>query len=164
METRLRNETPEARDGEIFLRGLVVPGGARRGPLVPDDEGFVGTGQPAEIKEDGVARSLQLVHDAELLHHGGFTIAARELDGLYQALPGFLDAACFSLPDPLLGDRIFAAVSPKPGEPISPDEFIAFLEGRRVAPYKFPDRLLVVRQIPRDAQGRILREEILKQV
>jgi acyl-coenzyme A synthetase/AMP-(fatty) acid ligase len=31
-------------------------------------------------------------------------------------------------------------------------------------PYKFPDKLLVVRQIPRDAQGRMLREEILKQV
>jgi mycobactin salicyl-AMP ligase len=87
-----------------------------------------------------------------------------ELDGLYQAFPGFLDAACFALPDPLLGDRIFAAVSPKPGEPVSLDEFISFLEGRRVAPYKFPGRLLMVRQIPRDAQGRILREEILKQV
>jgi non-ribosomal peptide synthetase component E (peptide arylation enzyme) len=57
----------------------------------------------------------------------------------------------------LLGDRIFAAISPKPGEPVSLDEFIAFLEGRRVASYRFPDRLLVVRQIPRDAQ-------ILKQV
>jgi hypothetical protein len=76
------------------------------GPLLPDDEGFVGTGQRAVIKEDDVARSLRLIHDAELLHHGGFTIAASELDGLYQAFPGFLDAACFALPDPLLGDRI----------------------------------------------------------
>jgi mycobactin salicyl-AMP ligase len=164
VETQLRKETPEAREGEVLLRGPVVPGGARKGPLFPDNAGFVATGQPAEIKEDGVAQSLLLAHDAELLHHGGFAIAASELDGLYQAFPGFLDAACFTLPDPLLGDRIFAAVSPKPEEPVSLDEFIAFLEGRRIAPYKFPDKLLLVRQIPRDASGRILRKEILKQV
>jgi non-ribosomal peptide synthetase component E (peptide arylation enzyme) len=33
-----------------------------------------------------------------------------------------------------------------------------------VAPYKFPDRLLVVKQIPRDADGRVKREQILQQV
>lgn len=164
VETRLRKEDSDARSGEVLLRGPVVPQGARRGPLLPDSEGFVATGLRAEIKEDGVAKSLRLIRDAELLHHGGFAIAASELDGLYQAFPGFLDAACFALSDPLLGDRIFAAVSPKPGEAVSLDALIAFLEGRRVAPYKFPDKLLVVRQIPRDAQGRILRDEILKQV
>jgi mycobactin salicyl-AMP ligase len=164
VETQLRKETPDTREGEILLRGPVVPQGARRGPLVPDGDGFVATGQRAEIKEDGVAPSLRPTPDTELLHHGGFAIAASELDGLYQAFPGFLDAACFALPDPLLGDRIFAAVAPKPEEPVSLDEFIAFLQGRRVAPYKFPDKLLVVRQIPRDSSGRILRAEILEQV
>lgn len=164
IETRLRKDDSETRPGEILLRGPVVPQGARKGPLQADSDGFVATGQRAEIKEDGVARSLRVIGDAELLHHGGFAIAASELDGLYQAFPGFLDAACFALSDPLLGDRIFAAVSPKPGEAVSLDALIAFLEDRRVAPYKFPDKLLTVRQIPRDAQGRILRTQILQQV
>ena len=39
-----------------------------------------------------------------------------------------------------------------------------FLEERRVAPYKFPDKIVIVRQIPRDAEGRVLREQILLQV
>jgi non-ribosomal peptide synthetase component E (peptide arylation enzyme) len=147
-----------------LLLGPVVPRGARKGPLEPDSDAFVATGQRADIKQDGVAQSLHLVADPELLHHGGFAVAASELDGLYQAFPGFLDAACFALPDPLLGDRIFAAVSPKPGEAVSLDALIAFLEDRRVAPYKFPDKLLTVRQIPRDSTGRILRDEILQQV
>jgi acyl-CoA synthetase (AMP-forming)/AMP-acid ligase II len=164
VETRLRKEDSEARAGEILLLGPVVPRGARKGPLEPDGDAFVATGQRADIKQDGVAQSLHLVADPELLHHGGFAIAASELDGLYQAFPGFLDAACFALPDPLLGDRIFAAVSPKPGEAVSLDALIAFLEDRRVAPYKFPDKLLTVRQIPRDSTGRILRDEILQQV
>ena len=147
-----------------MLRGPVVPQGVLRGELLPDSDGFVATGLRAEIDDDGVAPSLRFTRDDELLHHGGFAIAASELDGLYQAFPGFLDAACFVLPDPLLGDRIFAAVAPKPGEPVALDALIAFLQDRRIAPYKFPDKLLVVRQVPRDAQGRILRTEILKQV
>ncbi|MEZ5873632.1 MAG: hypothetical protein R3D30_01995 [Hyphomicrobiales bacterium] len=39
-----------------------------------------------------------------------------------------------------------------------------FLMERGVAPYKFPDKLLVVRDIPRDASGRILRDAILAQI
>jgi mycobactin salicyl-AMP ligase len=164
VETRLRKEGADARVGELLLRGPVVPQEARRGELLPDGDGFVATGLQAEIGDDGVAPGLRFIRDDELLHHGGFAIAACELDGLYQSFPGFLDAACFVLPDPLLGDRVFAAVAPKPGEPVSLDALIAFLQDRHVAPYKFPDKLLVVRQVPRDAQGRILRDEILKQV
>jgi mycobactin salicyl-AMP ligase len=167
VETRLERGEAATGDGagggEIMLRGPVVPRGAAYGPLARDADGFVATGLRAEI-EAVAAPSLQIVRDPELLHHGGAAIAASELDGLYQAYPGFLDAACFALPDPLLCDRIFAAVSPKPGEAVSLETLIEFLDDRQVAPYKFPDKLLVVKEIPRDGSGRILRDEILKQV
>jgi mycobactin salicyl-AMP ligase len=68
------------------------------------------------------------------------------------------------LSDPVIGDRIFAAVLPRPGEAVSLEALKDFLAGRGVAPYKFPDKLLVVKQIPRDADGRVLRDEILRQV
>ncbi len=107
---------------------------------------------------------MKLYRDPELVHHGGFTVAAAELDGLYQAFPGFLDAACFVLPDPIIGDRIFAAVAPSPNAPVSLEVLHSFLMERGVAPYKFPDRLLVVRVIPRDRAGHIERTAILEQV
>jgi non-ribosomal peptide synthetase component E (peptide arylation enzyme) len=53
---------------------------------------------------------------------------------------------------------------PRPGEAISLEALHRFLEERQVAPYKFPDKLLVVKQIPRDIGGRLLREQILQQV
>jgi len=53
---------------------------------------------------------------------------------------------------------------PRPGEPVSLEALHRFLEQRGVALYKFPDKLLSVKQIPRDADGRVLREQILKQV
>jgi len=68
------------------------------------------------------------------------------------------------LPDPLIGDRVIAAVVPRPGELVAIEALNRFLEERSVARYKFPDRILIVRRIPRDNDGRVLRDEILLQV
>jgi len=155
IETRLGRD-----GGELLIRGPVVPQGQTDGPLARDGDSFVATGLGAK-SESG---RLRVARDPELIYHGGFTIAASELDDLYQAYPGFLDAACFVLPDPVVGDRIFGAVAPSPNAPVSLDALHRFLMERGVAPYKFPDKLLVVKDIPRDTHGRILRDKILTQV
>jgi mycobactin salicyl-AMP ligase len=146
--------------GDLLIRGPVVPEGRGWGPAARDANGFVATGLRGAL-EDG---RLRIARDPALLYHGGFTIAASELDGLYQAFPGFLDAACFVLLDPIVGDRLFGAVAPSPGAPVSLEALHRFLMKRGVAPYKFPDGLVVVKHIPRDAQGHVLRDEILRQI
>jgi len=155
VETRLGRD-----GGELLIRGPVVPQGQSNGPLARDGDSFVATG----LRGHAEGERLRVARDPELVYHGGFTIAASELDGLYQAYPRFLDAACFVLSDPIVGDRIFGAVAPSPNAPVSLEALRRFLMERGVAPYKFPDKLLVLKDIPRDRHGRILREEILKQV
>lgn len=155
VETRLGGD-----QGEILIRGPIVPEGRSNGPAARDGNGFVSTGLHGAAA-DG---NIHVTRDPELIYHGGFTIAASELDGVYQAFPGFLDAACFVLHDPVIGDRIFGAVAPVPNAPVSLEALHRFLMERGVAPYKFPDKLLVVRDIPRDASGRILRDAILAQI
>jgi 2,3-dihydroxybenzoate-AMP ligase len=157
VETKLADTDPH----ELLLRGPVVPEGRSNGPVARDVDGFVATGLRGQVEG---SEHLRVKRDPELIHHGGFTIAASELDGLYQAYPGFLDAACFVLPDPIVGDRIFAAIAPSPNAPVSLEALHRFLMERGVAPYKFPDKLLVVRDIPRDTQGKILRDEILRSI
>jgi non-ribosomal peptide synthetase component E (peptide arylation enzyme) len=154
-------ETKLTDDGHLLLRGPVVPQGRSNGPAARDAGDFVATGLHGQAEPNN---RLRVKRDPALIHHAGFTIAASELDGLYQAFPGFLDAACFVLPDPIVGDRIFGAVAPSPNAPVSLEALHRFLMERGVAPYKFPDKLLVVNDIPRDAQGNILRDEILRQV
>ncbi len=149
---------------ELLLRGAVVPHGAPElQAQLARGQGFVGSGLRAvtEGKDDD---RIKVKRDPELLQHGGFSIAAAELDQLYQSFPGFLDAACFVLPDPIVCDRIFAAVVPKPNQPISLQALHDFLQDRGVAPYKFPDRLVVVKLIPREGGGRVLRDQVLRQV
>jgi acyl-CoA synthetase (AMP-forming)/AMP-acid ligase II len=161
VETRLRPRLDG--DGELVLRGPIVPHGPRGTLLARDNDGFVGTGLRGKAEAKDIM-TVQLKPDPELLRHGGVAIAASEFDELYQSFPGFLDAACFVLPDPVIGDRVFAAVVPRPGEAVSLEALNQFLAERGVAPYKFPDRLVVVKQIPRDAEGRVRREQVLQQV
>jgi mycobactin salicyl-AMP ligase len=52
--------------------------------------------------------SLRIKTDPGLRRHGGLAIAVSELDELYRSFPRFLDAASFVLPDPIVGDRVFA--------------------------------------------------------
>jgi mycobactin salicyl-AMP ligase len=152
---------------ELLLRGAVVPHGAP-GPGMPlaqlsRGQGFVSSGLRA-VSEGERGELFKVRRDSELLQHGGFSIAAAELDQIYQSFPGFIDAACFVLPDPIVGDCIFAAIVPKPNQPISLAALNDFLRMRGVAPYKLPDRLVVVKLIPRDAAGRVQRDQMLRQV
>ena len=160
VETNLGPQAGDAAGSELLLRGPVVSQGRTDGPLIPDAHGFVGTG----LRAVGDGPGLRVKRDSELVQYGGFAIAVSELDALYQSFPGSLDAACFTLFDPMVGDRIFAAVVPRLDAAVSLPALHHFLAAREVASYKFPDRLLVVREIPRDAQGRVLRNEILRRV
>lgn len=146
---------------ELLLRGPVVSHGQADGPLARDVDGFVATGLHASAAGGS---SMRLAPNPELIQQGGIAVAASELDALYQSFPGFLDAACFTVPDPIVGDRIFAAVVPRPDAAVSLEALQAFLSSCEVAPYKLPDRLIERREIPRDGQGRVLREEILSRV
>jgi acyl-CoA synthetase (AMP-forming)/AMP-acid ligase II len=162
LDTKLGRTRSGGEAAELLLRGPLVPRGPA-GLLSADNEGFVSTGLRAE-PEMGDSGRLRVKRDPELLHHGGFAVAASELDQLYRSFPGYFDAACFVLSDPVIGERIFAAIVPKPSEPVSLEALHRYLVEKGIAPYKFPDRLLVVKQIPRDTEGRPLREQILMQV
>jgi acyl-CoA synthetase (AMP-forming)/AMP-acid ligase II len=141
---------------EIRLRGPICPCGAAGGPITLDDQGFAGTGLGALAFGDA-GGALKIVRTAELRCHGGFAIAVGELDEVYRSFSGFLDAACFVLPDPIMGDRLLAAVVPKPGRLVSIEALHRFLSHRGVALYKHPEKLVTVDAIPRDDQGRVLR-------
>lgn len=161
-ETRLGARRDAEGYAELLLRGPIVPG-SPAGPLAPDSGGFVATGLYAAPQGTDAA-SLRIKSDPELRRHGGIALALSELDELYRSFLGFVDAACFVLPDPVMGDRVFGAAMIRPGVPASLEALCSFLAERGIAPYKFPDRLLTVEAIPRDAQGRVLRDEIVLRV
>ncbi len=150
--------------GRSVPPGPLQPAGAQDGTVIEaDSHGFLDTGIGCAVDES-FAGQFRCQKSENLIYHGGAVIAASELDKLYAEFPEFLDAAAFVLDDAVIGERIFAAVVPKPDIAPSLDRLREFLDQKRVAPYKTPDQLVIVKSIPRSGQGKVQRDQILAHI
>lgn len=132
-------------------------------PLVAKDtQGYVNTGFRCLLQGQTVPKIEIVRRNTNVIFHGGLSVSAQELDRLYGEYEGVLDAAAFAFDDPVMGERIMAAIVPEPGTTIALEEFVAYLRNRQVAPYKLPDRLVTVREIPRDGEGVVQRDKMLQ--
>ena len=175
LETRIRGSVSEGEsnqrlEGELFVRGTAVPSGPldkagalTQNLLIHDSHGYLNTRIRCAV-DDTMGGHFRCERDSELLYHGGVAVGAGELDHIYADYPDFLDTAAFAIEDPIMGERIFAAVVPRPDHTPSLADFRRFLAGKGVAAYKAPDQLVIVNSIPRSTGGTVLRNQILDQV
>ena len=95
----------------------------------------------------------------ELINRGGEKISPYEVEKALSLHPSVKEAAAFSVPHPRLGENVAAAVVLKPeSNPPTPD-IKTFLAGH-LAPFKIPQHVLLVSQLPKGATGKILRSEL----
>lgn len=149
----------------MFDRYFPAPPNAGETPVFQrDNRGFAATGVRCRLVGSGHPMIQCVDRDANVIFHGGMAISAMELDTLYAGHECLSDAAAFSFEDPVMGERIMAAVVPNPGQDITLNDFRDYLEARKVASYKVPDRLVTVKMIPRDDRGEVLRDQVLDQI
>ena len=81
--------------------------------------------------------------------------------------PKVLKAAVIGLPDLVMDERVCACVLPRSGQSFSFEEMVDFLKEQHVAPYKWPERLEVLKDIPLrgdKTDKEALRNEVLRRV
>ena len=81
--------------------------------------------------------------------------------------PKVREAAAIGIPDPLLGERVCAAIVLEPGETLSFAELTLFLKDK-IATYKLPEFLEVLEALPRTPTGTVqkrpLRDIVLERM
>ncbi len=87
-------------------------------------------------------------------------IAPAELEGLIGDHPAVADVAVVGDPDEVLGERVAAVVTLRPGASLTLEEVVAFLRGEQIASYKLPERLEVRDALPRNPVGKVLKREL----
>lgn len=126
----------------------------------PHPEGFRESGLRCRLTNDNGPVLAVQGHRKETFVTGGLAIAAESLDEVFRGYDGFLDAAAASVADPLFGERVVAAVVPRPGGDCSLAAFRAYLRELGVAPHMVPERIIAVLEIPRASDGGVLRSAI----
>lgn len=118
------------------------------------------TGLTAAITDQAMSL-IRIEPSSGTVYYGSNPLNSAELDRLYQACPGIIDAAAFTIRDELLGERLLAAIIPQPGAALSYEEFKAHLLTQNISPAKIPEKLVTVEEIPRTEDGLVARREIL---
>lgn len=159
----------DADSGELWIAGPSVFAGyhgradATGDAFVdrPDGRWFK-TGDTVARDPDGYVRILGRT-SVDILKSGGYKLSALEIEETIREHPGVAEVAVVGVPDPQWGDRVVACVIPRPGHEADCEEgaLRAFLK-ERVAPYKVPRQVVLLRELPRNALGKVLKPELVK--
>ncbi len=151
--------------GELLARGPGVVtayhAGVGAASFTPD--GFHRTGDLVRRHPSGNFVVVGRVKD--VINRGGEKIPADELEALVQRHPGVRAAAAVPMPHRVLGEAVcLYVVGDEEGSPTL-REIRRFLEGCGLAPFKLPERLVRVPELPLTGIGKVdkarLREDIV---
>ena len=157
------NLLPPGRDhiGELVIRGHNTMGGYLNNAQATEEAyagGWLHTGDLGYRDEDGFFFIVDRMK--ELIIRGGYNVYPREVEEVLYTHPAVDEVAVVGVPDERLGEEVKAFVSAKPGVEVSEQELIDFAKAR-VAAYKYPRSIVLIRALPKSATGKILKKELI---
>jgi acyl-CoA synthetase len=123
-------------------------------------DGWMLMGDIATIDADGVL--CVVGRTADIIIRGGKNISAPVVEAAVMSHPAVALAAAVPVPDPLFGERVCAVVELHPGRALALDELVAHLRAQGVSVESWPERLLVLDELPRSSGGKIAKGELRK--
>ncbi len=99
----------------------------------------------------------------DLIITGGVNVYPAEVERVLLAHPAVLDGAVVGVDDARWGQRVTAAVVPRRGAVLDPEEIRAFLR-ERLAGFQTPKRVVVVEELPRTASGKVVRTVLANRI
>jgi long-chain acyl-CoA synthetase len=148
--------------GEVVTRGLhVMKGYLNKAEATADAfaGGWFHTGDLGYFDEDGF---LFIVGRCkELIIRGGYNVYPLEIEDVLHAHPAVAEAAVIGIPDKRLGEEVKAVVTLRPQASLTAEELIAFCK-ERLAAYKYPRVIEFRDELPKNALGKTLKDELLQ--
>jgi acyl-CoA synthetase (AMP-forming)/AMP-acid ligase II len=148
--------------GELWVQGPNVMSGYLNNPeataFTLDDEGYLHTGDIAEVTDEGVFSIVDRVK--ELIKYKGYQVPPAELEALLLTHDKIADVAVIGVRDDE-GEEVPKAfvVKQDAGSELTEDEVMTFV-AERIAPHKKVRVVEFIDQIPKSASGKILRKDL----
>jgi long-chain acyl-CoA synthetase len=92
----------------------------------------------------------------------GINVYPREIEEVIYHFPGVREAAVIGVPDARRGEQPVAFVSAVEGQTLDEKALLQFIRSK-LADYKAPKRVIILPTLPKNATGKILKNELRKQ-
>jgi acyl-CoA synthetase (AMP-forming)/AMP-acid ligase II len=154
-------EVERGAPGELLVRGYSVMRGYLDDPEATaaaiDGRGYLHTGDLATMDERGYVRIVGRLKD--MLIVGGFNVYPAEVENALLAHEAIGRVAVIGVPDPRMGEVAMAYVVPAPGRSVDADAIVGWAR-ERLANYKVPRYVVAVAELPTNATGKVLKDEL----
>jgi cyclohexanecarboxylate-CoA ligase len=155
-------EQPTAEEGELRLRGPQMFVGYVDSELdreAFDDDGWFATGDLGLVDAQGNVRITGRIKD--IIIRNAENISAVAVENVLHLHPSIVDVAVVGIPDARTGERCCAAIVTAPSAaPPSLAEVVAHCRSQGLADQRIPERLDVFDSLPRNAMGKLQKQEI----
>jgi len=146
--------------GELLVRGPYTIRGyykaAEHNRAAFTEDGFYRTGDM--LRRDSSGRLVVAGRVKDMINRAGEKVSAEEVENLVVDHPKVNAAALVPMSDPVVGERGCLFVVCEPDVTIELSEIVTHLESKRVARFKFPERLEVLESFPMTAVGKIAKK------
>ncbi len=152
-------ELPPWKEGEEYSKGPNLFMGYIDEPEMTANafsDGWFKSGDLCYKDEDGYIRITGRKKD--VISCGGENINSSEVEGYLFKLPNCKEVAVVVYPDERLGEKACAYfVLHNPAEPITLEMVQEHMKKENVAKYKWPERVEIIDEIPKNASGKVLK-------
>jgi acyl-CoA synthetase len=164
------NDVTASGRGQPGCKGPTLSGGyyddeAANAKLIRDD-GWMLLGDIVEIDDEGYLRVIG--RKGDFIIRGGKNISGPGVEQEVSRHPAVALAAAVSMPDEVYGERVCVYAELRPGASLDLEGLTADLASRGVSKETWPERLIVLRELPRGSGGKVakqqLREDIARRV
>ena len=155
------HEVDRGTTGELLVRGFGVMQGYLDDPVATaaaiDSAGYLHTGDLATMDDRGYVRIVGRLKDMIIV--GGFNVYPAEVENILTTHPSIRQAAVIGVPDDRMGEVAAAYVVAAPERQLDPADVIAWSR-ERMANYKAPRHIVTVDNLPINAAGKVMKEEL----
>ncbi len=121
------------------------------------DDGFFITGDISRIDQDGYVHIVGRAKD--MIISGGFNVYPKEIEEVIDQLPGVGESAVIGLAHPDFGEGV-AAVVTETGSGQIDETKVTDACRSRLAGYKVPKAVFIVKELPRNAMGKVQKNQL----
>jgi 2,3-dihydroxybenzoate-AMP ligase len=160
------NEVAPGGLGELITRGPYTIRGYYKAPehnrTAFTRDGLYRTGDMVRLHPSG--NFIVEGRNKDLINRGGEKISAEEIENLIITHPAVLSTAVVAMPDLVMGERACAYVVLRHGASLDLAQLSRFLEQKRIARFKLPERLELVESLPATAVGKISKKDLREDI